>query len=190
MITGANTNVRHRGIIFHVQTEDSGRANPRIISHLYHHGTILASRKTEYSDHVESEDLERVVRGMIESQHKAMLKSLKGGEYDDLIDERLGKDAVDKDGKAEKKTAPSIDDGPKTDGIETPTPMPEMESESQRPAPAARAQAAVASQRAFGEGIVSQKPLDEVILEYLAEKARDRAADRADKAAQKSRSSG
>src|SRR5262245_18055169 len=48
MIIGANTNVRHRGVTFHVQTEDSGRANPHVISHLYHHGTILASEKTEY----------------------------------------------------------------------------------------------------------------------------------------------
>jgi hypothetical protein len=189
MITGANTNVRHRGIIFHVQTEDSGRANPHIISHLYHHGTILASRKTEYSDHVESEDLERVVRGMIESQHKAMLKSLKGGEYDDLIDERLGKAVDGKSGKAGKKTAPSVEEGPKTDGLETPTPMPEVESDAAARPAAARAPA-TASARAFGEGIVSQKPLDEVILEYLAEKARDRAAERADKTAQKSRSSG
>jgi hypothetical protein len=36
--------------------------------------------------------------------------------------------------------------------------------ESPRPAPP----------RAFGDGIVSHKPLDEVILEYLVEKARGR----------------
>ncbi|MGH0030995.1 MAG: hypothetical protein ACQGVC_14470 [Myxococcota bacterium] len=181
MITGANTNVRHRGIIFHVQTEDSGRANPRIISHLYHHGTILASQKTDYSEHLEAEDLEPVVRGLIEAQHKTMLKALTGGEYDDLIDERIG---TATEAESEEVAA---DDGPKTDGLETPTPLPEMDAPPQRPpAPAP----AASSARAFGEGIVSQKPLDEVILEYLAEKARDRAADRADKSAQKSRSSG
>src|SRR5262249_56251916 len=49
MITGANTNVRYRGILFHVQTEDSGRANPHIISHVYHGGTILGTHKTDYS---------------------------------------------------------------------------------------------------------------------------------------------
>ena len=41
MIIGANTNVRHRGVLFHVQTEDSGRSNPHVISHLYHQGTIV-----------------------------------------------------------------------------------------------------------------------------------------------------
>lgn len=181
MITGANTNVRHRGIIFHVQTEDSGRANPHVISHLYHHGTILASQKTEYADQVELEDLESVVRALIESQHKTMLKSLTGGEYDSLIDERLDT------GKAKPEPTTEVDDGPKTDGLESPTPMPEMEKQPTQAPPREPVQA---STRAFGEGIVSQKPLDEVILEYLAEKARDRAADRADKSAQKSRSSG
>jgi hypothetical protein len=118
-----------------------------------------------------------------------MLKSLTGGEYDDLIDERLGTEAMAVNGKDKKKKGAEADDGPQTDGLETPTPMPDVKSEaparsgSRPPAPAASA-------RTFGDGIVSQKPLDEVILEYLAEKARDRAADRADKAAQKSRSSG
>ena len=55
-------------------------------------------------------------------------------------------------------------------------------------AAASQAEARPAAERAFGEGIVSQKPLDEVILEYLAEKARDRAHDRTGGAVRKSRS--
>ncbi len=43
------------------------------------------------------------------------------------------------------------------------------------------------AERAFGDGIVSQKPLDEVILEYLVEKARDRVGDRESQAAARSR---
>ncbi len=46
-------------------------------------------------------------------------------------------------------------------------------------------------ERSFGEGLGSQKPLDEVILDYLAEKARERAPERtAGTAARKSRPSG
>ena len=46
-------------------------------------------------------------------------------------------------------------------------------------------------QRGFGEGLGSQKPLDEVILDYLAEKARERAPERTSgTAARKSRPSG
>jgi len=150
MIIGANTNVRHRGVVFHVQTEDSGRANPHVISHLYHKGTILASEKTEYAEKLEAEDLEQVVRGLIEAQHKSMLKRLRGGDFDELINQRLGAAM-----------------GP----AEAPTPLPDEQSQ---PTPAA-AMPGPAPARAFGDGIVSQKPLDEVILEYLARKARDRA---------------
>jgi hypothetical protein len=150
MIIGANTNVRHRGVVFHVQTEDSGRANPHVISHLYHHGTILASEKTDYADQLGVEDLEQVVRALIEKQHKSMLKRLRAGDFDALITERFGPDA----GPAEK-----------------PTPLPD---EPSQPSPDA-AMPEPAPARAFGDGIVSQKPLDEVILDYLARKARDRA---------------
>lgn len=169
MITGANTNVRHRGIIFHIQTEDSGRANPRVISHLYHHGTILSSQKTEYAEYIEDEGLEAVVRGLIDTQHGQMLERLKTGGYDAVIDERLL--------------------GVPTAGLEAPTPLPEVEVavEDSPPPPIARPEPVKV--RTFGEGIVSQKPLDEVILDYLADKARDRAADRAEKSV-KTRSSG
>ena len=53
MITGFNTNVRHGGRVFHVQTEDSGRDHPHVISHLYYGGTILASEKRDYAEHLE-----------------------------------------------------------------------------------------------------------------------------------------
>jgi hypothetical protein len=172
MITGANTNVRHRGMIFHVQTEDSGRANPHIISHVYHHGTILASEKTRYADQVDCEDLEAIVRGLIETQHTSMLARLKAGSFDTAIDERLGST------------------GSSTDGISMSTPTPVSEAKERPATPAPSAPEAARTSRGFGEGIVSQKPLDEVILEYLAEKARDRAADRAGKSAQKSRTNG
>jgi hypothetical protein len=150
MIIGANTNVRHRGVTFHVQTEDSGRANPHVISHLYHQGTILASEKTDYAEQVGASDVEQVVRGLIETQHKSMLRRLRAGDFDALITERLG-----------DKAGPS----------ESPTPLPDEES---APSPAA-AMPEPAPARVFGASIVSQKPLDEVILEYLARKARDRA---------------
>lgn len=152
MITGFNTNVRFGGRLFHVQTEDSGRRHPHVISHLYYQGTILASEKTSYAGSVESDDLESEVRSLMERQHKAMVARLKKGEFDTVIAERL-------EGQTLAASAPP-------------------------PAPAAAAAAAPSAAasptlprdaaRAFGEGIVSQKPLDEVILDYLVDKARVR----------------
>jgi hypothetical protein len=176
MITGANTNVRHRGALYHVQTEDSGRANPRIISHLYRGGTILASVKTDYGDRIDHEDLEAVVRGLIEQQHQQMLERLKRGDFDAAIAERLGE---------------VTDEGLEETGSDAPAPEPQPTAvESERPGETLAARPAPRVERAFGDGIVSQKPLDEVILEYLAEKARDRAADRTGRPARKTRSTG
>jgi outer membrane biosynthesis protein TonB len=188
MITGANTNIRYRGVVFHVQTEDSGRAYPHIISHLYHGGTILASEKTEYADQVSSADLEGIVRGLIEQQHREMVRKLQSGDFDAVIGERLGHDAI-------QPTGP----------VDTPTPIPEVTPveaapREPLPAPAPPPPKAVdvkpaASERprnvarAFGDGIGSQRPLDEMILDYLSEKARERSAGRAD-TARKPNSSG
>ncbi len=90
MQSGFNTNVRHRGVVFHVQTEDSGLAHPHVITHLYHHGTIVASVKREYADRVDAPDLARELKGLMEAQHAAMLGRLRRGDFDDLVRERLG----------------------------------------------------------------------------------------------------
>ena len=67
MITGFNTNVRHGGRVFHVQTEDSGRNHPHVISHLYFGGTILASEKCDYAHLLGAQgDLTMAVRGLME----------------------------------------------------------------------------------------------------------------------------
>jgi len=201
MITGANTNVRYRGVLFHVQTEDSGRSNPHIISHVYHGGTILGTHKTDYSDRVDAEDLTSVVRGLIEQQHAAMLQKLNTGGFDAVIAQRLGKSALDAD------TATGHTPGvvSKPDTQPDPRSRPSGPDAAPRPAPAAPAPAPAAArpvaaatlpkvrrgERGFGEGLGSQKPLDEVILDYLAEKARERAPERTSgTAARKSRPSG
>lgn len=170
MITGSNTNVRYRGKLFHVQTEDSGRRNPHVISHLYYGGTILASQKTRYAEllDLESETLAKDVKVLIEEQHSLMLDRLKTGVYDDTITERLGSDTA---GAGTEPVAPPPA-APAADATAAPeaTPVPQAEPI-----------------RAFGDGIVSQKPLDEVILEYLVEKARDRVPDGDAPAADRSR---
>ena len=64
MLSGFNTNIRHRGVLFHVQSEDSGRARPHIITHLYYGGTILASEKSSYADHLDDPNLGQLVRDL------------------------------------------------------------------------------------------------------------------------------
>jgi hypothetical protein len=170
-VTGFNHNIKHKGKVYHVQTEDSGINNPHIITHLFVGGNILASKKTSYADILNAENLSEVVRELMEEQHKEMLRNLINGVYDSY-----------------ESTARSYQPGQ----LETdPAPVKLQPGLSQRPAqpqapaapPAAALPPEVAAARAlkekpkinevgvetlFGEDLISEKSLDEVILSYLA----------------------
>jgi hypothetical protein len=75
----------YKGVVYHVQTEDSGTTNPQITTLLYCEGTILASKKTSYADIIKVDHLEKVVEDLMKDQHKEMLRSLKNGDFDDRI---------------------------------------------------------------------------------------------------------
>ena len=163
MITGFNTNVQHRGLLFHVQTEDSGRAHPHLISHVYYGGTIIASLKSDYSDRIDTEDLDRQVRVLMEAQHKSMISRLEQGKFDGVIAERLpGKMPTSLVQTAPATEPPALVEPQRPASPAAPAPP----GQAAEPAPAPEAN------HSFGDGVVSQKPLDEVILEYLVEKAR------------------
>jgi hypothetical protein len=182
MITGCNTNVLYRGKQFHVQTEDSGRANPHIISHVYHGGTIIASEKSSYGDRIEAEELDIKVRAKIELQHKTMLKRLTSGELDAVIDERLGGGGAAvkppppqvSDESVAESTASGVD--PSSSSMSGSTTDPAIDVE--RPAADTEPIFEEKSAPGFGSSPDSEKPLDEVILEYLVDKARGRAAEK------------
>ena len=81
MLIGYNTNVPYKGTIYHVQTEDNGLKSPVIITLLYLKGTILASKKTNYSHLAASPDYKEKVRELMKEQHKAMLRELIAGRH-------------------------------------------------------------------------------------------------------------
>jgi hypothetical protein len=90
-LLGFNNNVRHRGRIFHIQTEDSGTRTPRIVTHLFADGgRIIKTTRTDYSEHVDRSDMAAHVRGMMKEQHKAMFTSLRQGELDALLESVCG----------------------------------------------------------------------------------------------------
>ena len=82
MITGFNTDVKHGTIVYHVQTEDKGRNNPKIESLVYVGGEILDNHRTAYDQDKETLD-EETIMGMMESQHKCIIRSIKTGKYDE-----------------------------------------------------------------------------------------------------------
>jgi ketol-acid reductoisomerase len=85
MVPGYNHNIFYKGVAFHIQTEDSGVRNPQITTLLYRGGSIIASKKTDYSDIIMVEMLDKVVEDLMKEQHKDMLRQLKSGEFDNRI---------------------------------------------------------------------------------------------------------
>lgn len=155
MLPGFNTNVRHRGVLFHVQTEDSGRNHPHVITHLYHGGTILASEKSSYRELLESGgDLNAKVRALMEGQHAAMLKRLRAGEIDDVLAERLG---------------PEIFSATKAAGASAGH---TQRNQSTAPAPSAAAAPAAPAAGTLPPRPSDDRPLDELILDYLVDHTR------------------
>ncbi|MFT3768030.1 MAG: hypothetical protein QM820_21480 [Minicystis sp.] len=87
-LLGFNNNVRHKGRVFHIQTEDSGVRHPHIITHLFADGgRILKTTKTSYAEHVGQDRLAETVRQMMQEQHKAMFIALRDGQFDYLFEE-------------------------------------------------------------------------------------------------------
>ena len=177
MVVGFNHNIKHRGKMYHIQTEDSGLENPHIITHLFVGGNILASKKTSYADIVGAENLAQVVRELMEEQHKEMLRNLINGVYDDIDAAyaqqaqsfQPGQLAHDAPG-ARAGQAPSVQlrQGQAMPAREAPPRSlpPEVLAARQQPAPVLRNDGA---ETLFGEDLISEKSLDEVILSYLAE---------------------
>lgn len=86
-LLGYNNNVRHRGRVFHIQTEDSGAKYGHIMTHLFTDGgRILKSVKTSYAEYLGSERMAEIVREMMKQQHKAMYIALRDGKFDAITD--------------------------------------------------------------------------------------------------------
>lgn len=80
-LVGYNHNITHLAKVFHVQTEDSGPSTPRLFTHLFFGGTILASRKHEY-DAAAPDDK---VRKLMQDLHKSMIRDLLQARFDDKL---------------------------------------------------------------------------------------------------------
>jgi len=92
---GYNHNIPHRGRLYHVQTEDSGVDKAHIFTHVFYDGTIIASRKTEYREKLGVGEHGPIVIALMQDSHKAMIRSLRNGEYDEKIERVIGAHPVE-----------------------------------------------------------------------------------------------
>jgi hypothetical protein len=104
-VLGYNHNVRYAGRLWHVQTEDSGISNPHIFTHLFHDGTILATKRIDYDP---TSDV-GVVQKLMQAQHKLMLRELKQGAFDDKIARFFGAPVVREVEEASDARPPSTE---------------------------------------------------------------------------------
>jgi hypothetical protein len=85
MISGFNTDVKHEGHVYHVQTEDRGLDNPVLESLVYIGGTIVAKKRTPYSEQLSIGATEDVISSLLKRQHQVIIAAIKAGRIEDLI---------------------------------------------------------------------------------------------------------
>ena len=83
-MVGFNTTVTREGVDFHVQTQDKGRSANYVESTVYKSGRVLSSRKTFYTSFLDSQDLQKKIKTIIEEQHNTILKEIAEGKFDPL----------------------------------------------------------------------------------------------------------
>ncbi len=83
MITGFNTDVKHRNRVFHIQTEDKGESNPCVESLVYVGGEILATKRTSYAEVMKATGRDdTAVQDLMEQQHRTMIAAIQRGRFD------------------------------------------------------------------------------------------------------------
>jgi hypothetical protein len=150
MVVGFNHNIKYRGQTYHAQTEDSGAERAQVVTHLFLGGNIVASKRTSYSDITAAENLGDVVRALMEEQHKEVLRNLVHGVYDHAA---LPGAPVRDFAPAPARPTPA----PRPSPTPVPAPPPPVMERPARP-----------DDILFGEDLISERSLDEVILAYLA----------------------
>ncbi len=85
MLAGYNTDVAYEGVTYHVQTEDKGIDSPIILSLVYRGGTILAAKRTNYSELVSNGTVdEQKLAALLERQHRIIVAAIQAGKIEKL----------------------------------------------------------------------------------------------------------
>src|SRR2546426_1084224 len=103
MITGFNTDVRHEGQVYHVQTEDGGEDNPILESLVYIGGTVVAKKSTPYPESLNQSASHEKLASLLKRQHQVIIAAIKAGRIEELIRHSL-KQQARKEAKANQST--------------------------------------------------------------------------------------
>lgn len=161
MITGYNTDVRHHEFVFHVQTEDKGLDNPFIESLVYVGGQVLAAKRAGYADLLSNGEGERAILDLMDRQHRTVIAAIKQGKFDSKLEALLGarRPPTDNEATGEHQRVDVTAPQP----IPVPPPPP--------PPPAERLDPVNSTTSTGSRPGLSERSLDQVILEYLTSEA-------------------
>ena len=99
MITGFNSEEKFGGQTFHIQTEDRGLKAARIDTIIYRSGgAIVHRKKIPYQDIIHCENLEAILRDLMEEIHQKTINEVRKGLW------TLSRDQVPKESFREKVT--------------------------------------------------------------------------------------
>ncbi|MFW2388020.1 MAG: hypothetical protein ACN4G0_06775 [Polyangiales bacterium] len=159
-LVGYNTNVRHKGKLYHIQTEDSGVKRPHVITQLFADGgRIIASEKTSYEEHIGAGNLADLVKQVMRDQHKRVFIGLRDGVYDED-----GPTEGQSDGATAGEATTEVLEHAAARLVEGSPRYEQFRPSNESGQRISRAPAAP-----FGHEVLTEKTLDEVILAYLAQ---------------------
>ena len=82
---GFNSEIKYKGALFHVQTQDSGQGARCIESLIYKSGKLISSRKTDYTSFLALPRLQEKIQQILEDQHSAILKEIADGKFEHYL---------------------------------------------------------------------------------------------------------
>jgi hypothetical protein len=79
MVMGFNTDIKHNGVVYHIQTEP--RKDAGIETTVYSRGAVLHSLKTSYRELLNSPDYsDEKLKRLLEDQHRQVIARIRAGE--------------------------------------------------------------------------------------------------------------
>jgi hypothetical protein len=79
MVMGFNTDIKHDGVVYHIQTEP--RKDAGIDTTVYTRGAVIHKYKSSYQDMLDSPDFsDEKLKRRLEDQHRLIIARIRGGE--------------------------------------------------------------------------------------------------------------
>lgn len=102
VLPGFNTDFKHKGQVYHAQTEDNGVNNPVVVTLLYLKGAILASKKSSYAGLLAKENYQPELMELMKEQHRSIMREVLAGKFEGAQEEESAAGAAKEVSAAEE----------------------------------------------------------------------------------------